>query len=186
MNDSKTASEEVDKSFVVVTTEATTEQARQMLSAAGASYCVVLSDQGEPLALAISEQLEELSDQDRALSAELESLPDALPVEGEWAMTQIVENFSTLLFGERRLRGLVVLKGGQVEGIIPRRKLAEYSGARFRARGIGAEGIEGDPVNPPNTYVCSQGDYEEEVDFYDRYHPPRCPTHKTLLVRKKR
>lgn len=185
MTDSKTASEEVDKSFVVVTTEVTTGQARQMLSAAGAAYCVVLSGQGEPLALATSEQLEELPDQDRALSAELESLPDALPVEGEWTITQIVDNFTTLLFGERRLRGLVVFTGGQVEGVIPRRKVAEYSGARFRVRGIAAEGIEGDPVHLANTYVCSQGDYEEEVDFYNRHHPPRCPTHKTLLVRKR-
>ena|SRR2546423_1335656 len=185
MGNSKSVGQEAVKSFVTVTPETTIGQALLKLSSASASYCVVRSTEGEPLALATDEQLSELSSQDHSLSDSLDSLPPALPVDSDWTMGQVVDNFSSLLLGDRSLKGLVVLSNAKIEGVLPRQKVAEHAGFRFRVRGFGGGTIEGDPVNPANIYVCLQGDYEEEVDFYDRHHPPRCPTHKTLLVKKR-
>jgi hypothetical protein len=154
------------------------------LTASGAKYCIVMTPEGEPLALATPEQLQAANDMNRALHDILDKLPTAVVVEQDQTMDDVVISLSSVLIGAREIPGVVVFHKGAVTGVVPRRVIAEHASFGIKTRGIGTGTIEGDPLSGPRRYRCPQGDHEESVTFYDRNNPPRCPTHHIILVRK--
>ncbi|HYG81500.1 MAG TPA: hypothetical protein VD861_13980 [Pyrinomonadaceae bacterium] len=152
------------------------------LTASGAKYCVVMTLEGEPLALATPEQLQVASDMDTSLHDILDKLPIAVVIEQGQTMDDVVTSLSSVLIGARDIPGVAVFHNGMVTGVVPRRAIAEHASFGIKTRGTGT--IEGDPLSGPRRYVCPQGDHERSVTFYDRTNPPRCPTHHVILVRK--
>jgi len=183
---SDTAKQKMVKDFVVVTPDTTIEAAEAKLLVRKASYCVIQTSQGEPLALVTDEQLSALPDKDKLLAAEVANLPAAVPVEREQLLSDIVEEVSQLLFGSKQIRGLIVLYAGKVVGILSRQLIAEQALSSLDVRWLAKlNQIEGDPIHRPPVYVCRLGDHSEVVVSYDIDNPPRCPTHHSILIKKK-
>ena len=186
MSDEVTINQKMEKDLVVITPDMSAMEAQQRLTLMGATYCVVMSPDDEPVTLATAQQLKELPNQTTPLVGELEKLPPAVIIERNRSLDQIVDDFSPLLLSERSIKGLLVVEEGRIEGVLPRRAVSEYAGFRMRVRVLGGGGqIEGDPVSPPRVYVCPKGDYQTTVVSYDRHNPPRCPNDKYTLILKK-
>ena len=185
---SDTAEQKMVKDFVVVTPDTTVRAAEAKLRVRNASYCVIQTSEGEPLALVTDEQLSALGpDKDTFLAAEVANLPAAVPVEQEQLLTDIVEEVSQLLFGSKQIRGLIVLHVGKVVGILSRQLIAEQALRSLDVRWLAKlNQLEGDPIDPPPVYVCRLGDHSEVVVSYDIDNPPKCPTHHSILIRKKK
>lgn len=154
------------------------------LKVSGAAYSIIVTPEGEPLALATAEQFNAIIDASGALHDVLDKLPNALVVEHDQTMSHVVTSLSSVLIGARDIPGVVVLHKGAIMGVVPRRVIAEHASFGIRTRGIGGGTIEGNPLSGPRWYTCPQGDYNEPVTFYDRNNPPRCPNHQLILVRK--
>lgn len=182
---SDTAGQKMRTDFVVVTPDTTVRAAEAKLRVRHASYCVIQTRNGEPVALLTDEQLSALPDKRKSLSAQLSIFPAAVPVEREQLLSNIVEEVSQLLFGSKQIRGLVVLHVGKVVGILSRRLIAEQALSSIDVRWLTKQ-IEGDPLDRAPIYVCRQGDHSEVVVSYDIDNPPRCPTHNSILIRKKK
>ena len=180
------AGKKMVKDFAVVTPDTTVKAAEAKLQAKKASYCVIQTSEGEPLALVTDEQLNELPDKEKSLADELPNLPAAVPVTREQVLSDIVQTLSPFLLASRPIKGLIVLAGGKVVGILSRQLIKDHALTSFGLRSISSAQIEGNPINPAPTYFCPYGDYSEVVVFYDSHNPPMCPTHNTLLIRKKK
>ena len=183
---SDTAEKKMVKDFVVVTPDTTVKAAEAKLRVRNASYCVIQTSEGEPLALVTDEQLNALGpDKNKVLGVEVANLPAAVPVEPGQLLSDIVTEVSGLLFGSKQIRGLIVLNVGKVVGILSRELIREQALTTFGLRGLNAAQIEGDPLDRAPTYVCRLGDHSEVVVSYDIDNPPKCPTHHSILIRKK-
>jgi CBS domain-containing protein len=156
--------------------------ARKLLAQESVTFCVIVTKRGEPIRIVTDEQIQGLPDPNAALSDVLNALPSAIVIEEEQDMDGVVKHLAPLLLAERDIRGVVVISGGGVSGVLPRKDISEH--ARLRIRTRGAAGIYGDPISRAPTYVCPQGDHEEDVELYDPNDPPRCPVHGLILVRK--
>jgi hypothetical protein len=170
--------------FKTFSPSAKVDKAITDLTASGAKYCVVMTLEGEPLALATPEQLQAANDMDRSLHDILDKLPIAVVIEQDQTMDDVVTSLSSVLIGAHDIPGVAVFHKGIVTGVVPRRAIAEHASFGIKTRGGGTGTIEGDPLSAPRRYVCPQGDHERSVTFYDRTNPPRCPTHHVILVRK--
>jgi hypothetical protein len=186
MNDTVSAGKKMVKDFAVVTPDTTVKAAEAKLRAKKASYCVIQTSEGEPLAVVTNEQLSELPDKAKSLSDELPNLPEAVPVKRDQLLSDIVQTLSPFLLGSRPIKGLIVLYGGKVVGILARQLIKDYALASLGLRSISSAQVEGDPNDPPPNYFCPLGDYNEQVVSYDRLNPPYCPNHNIPLVRKKK
>lgn len=186
MNDPVSAGKKMLKDFAVVTPDTTVKAAEATLQAKQASYCVIQTSEGEPLALVTDEQLSKLPDKAKSLIDELDNLPEAVTVAREQLLSDIVQTLSPFLLASRPIKGLIVLFSGKVVGIISRELIKDHALASLGLRSISSAQVEGDPNDPPPNYFCPLGDYNEQVVSYDRLNPPYCPNHNIPLVRKKK
>jgi CBS domain-containing protein len=168
--------------FKTVSPNHSVADASKLLARESATFCVIVTQRGEPIRIATDEQLQGLPDPSAALSDVLNALPSAIVIEEEQDMDGVVKHLAPLLLAERDIRGVVVISGGDVSGVLPRKDISEH--ARLRIRTRGAAEIYGDPISHAPTYVCPLGDHEENVELYDPNDPPRCPAHGLILVRK--
>lgn len=101
-------------------------------------------------------------------------------VEEDADLDETVRALTPVLLERLDLAGAVVVRGNEVRGILTRSLIARHAGNLLIVRGIG---LPGAPQIPPPVYACPHGDYQEELDYYDPNHPPRCPVHGDRLKR---
>lgn len=170
------------RSFQTFAPDRTLAQVNEVLARED-EYCVVVGENGEPLSLATGWQLRQMPDQEKTLSQFLNVLPKVIAVEQDTTMDQLLDDLAAALFGTPDVSGVAVLQNGSVSGVLPRQAIKEYARLRIRTA-MGGGTIEGNPLTNARTYACPNGDHEQVVPFYNRFDPPKCPTHKILLVRK--
>jgi hypothetical protein len=101
-------------------------------------------------------------------------------VEEDADLDETVRALTPVLLERQDLAGAVVVRSGEIRGILLRSLIARHAGNLLSVRSFGLPGV---PQIPPPIYACPRGDYQEEVDYYDPFHPPRCPVHGERLVR---
>ena len=107
-------------------------------------------------------------------------LPVVPVVEEDADLDETVRALTPILLERQDLAGAVVVRSGEIRGILPRSLIAEHAGNLLSVRSYG---LPGAPQIPPPVYACPHGDYQQEVDYIDPFHPPRCPVHGDRLVR---
>lgn len=126
----------------------------------------------------------DLSGQALALlpSSQTGPLPVVPSVEEDADLDEVVRELAPQLLERQEMAGAVVLRDGEIRGVLPRALIAE------RARRLldfqTNRSLSGNPLVHRPVYACPQGDYEKPVSYYDPSDPPRCPSHGDLLVRK--
>ena len=143
---------------------------------ARAEPLVVTADNGQPVSLLPAGQV------DFQREGEGARLPVVPVVEEDADLNETVRELAPQLLERQELAGAVVLRGGEIRGILPRALIAEH--ARLLLAVQGRRGLDGDPQIQRPVYACPQGDYEDPVSYYNPFNPPRCPNHGDLLVRK--
>jgi hypothetical protein len=138
-------------------------------------FLVVTAENERPLSLLPADQV-------RALPREGEGtrLPVVPVVSADDDLHDSVRALTSLLLDRQELAGAVVIRDGEVRGVLPRYLIAQQA----NLLNVSSFGLPGYPGIPPPVYACPRGDYEEKVTDYNPYDPPRCPQHGDLLVRK--
>lgn len=109
-------------------------------------------------------------------------LPVVSVVEEDADLDKTVRELAPQLLERQELAGAVVLRDGEICGILPRALITEHARLLFTFER--SRGLDGDPQIQRPVYACPQGDYEKPVSYYNPSNPPRCPKHGDLLVRK--
>ena len=180
-NDTLLVRDALVTSFVLLEATQTVAKARETLTQAGATYCIVTSAAGTPLALAIAGALAAIPDPNTLLQA-VSSVP-AFIVDAETLLDQAVSFSAQTLVEHPEMAGLVVEGNDKVIGVLPRQAIRQHA-QRIKTRGGDITELAGIPLTRAKYFICPEGDYKKLVIRYDPDDPPRCPIHDLALTKQ--